>query len=566
MSGFATWGQAIQRIPAGETVFGTPINVLEAPFLHGVTIVEAPLLRPYTAIALTSSEVYIRNKRNPYWNLRGNRGDMVEGDWIAEMAIEVVNESHHAWVEGITAFSRQLIVPVRGQWSVVRCGAALGSRAGRRARLCEPRHLPDPCVARPSQPYNGQRTTDHETSIMWRFRGSPYYLDQQAKRLGITQVLADRARHNTEIYQLAVLLAQLSERYHRARKENGKPVFYTTELAQIKGTLEQCELELQKLHMLAGRGRRDARRGVAGLRFHQAAVEPLKSSSDLRHQYIFRSATAPSAFPTIVRGRWSSRCGRLPSTISGPDVDISIALKAVKPCPMRIPMSSRPGRRSPSFKRAALPVSLERLIAANSAAESNPTTAATLSATAGGTAGGLLAPGVYYVNFTETNGYGETTVSAESGPVTVAAQAAPTGTPTVVVSGTGGTLPAGVYRGKFTYVDSNLNASGAFGETTAGTEFSFTQTSGAQPIDHDQRRRLAELGLGPEPLPHRGRRGDQYRSAGVHRHHRRRPTRSRQRRRRVRCPRRRPTRPRPTSPRSPRSRRFRPATRRGISI
>jgi hypothetical protein len=105
MSGFAIWGQAVQRIPAGETVFGTPINVLEAPFLHGVTIVEAPLLNPYTAIALTSSEVYVRNKRNPFWNLRGNRGDMVEGEWIAELAIEVVNESHHAWVEGITAFS-----------------------------------------------------------------------------------------------------------------------------------------------------------------------------------------------------------------------------------------------------------------------------------------------------------------------------------------------------------------------------------------------------------------------------------------------------------------------------
>ena len=105
MSGFATWGQAIQRIPAGETVFGTPISVFEAPFLHGVTIVEAPLLRPYTAIALTSSEVYIRNKRNPFWNLRGNRGDMVEGEWLAEMAIEIVNESHHAWVENITAFS-----------------------------------------------------------------------------------------------------------------------------------------------------------------------------------------------------------------------------------------------------------------------------------------------------------------------------------------------------------------------------------------------------------------------------------------------------------------------------
>jgi hypothetical protein len=125
---------------------------------------------------------------------------------------------------------------------------------------------------------------------------------------------------------------------------------------------------------------------------------------------------------------------------------------------------------------------LERLITANSAPEPNPTVAATLSATAGGTAGGLLAPGVYYVNFTETNGYGETTLSAESGPVTVAAQASPTGSPTVVVSGTGGTLPAGIYRGRFTYVDSNLNASSAFGETTAGTEFSFTQTSGAQPV------------------------------------------------------------------------------------
>jgi hypothetical protein len=125
---------------------------------------------------------------------------------------------------------------------------------------------------------------------------------------------------------------------------------------------------------------------------------------------------------------------------------------------------------------------LELLIRANAAAEPNPTTAATLSATAGGTVGGLLAPGVYYANFTETNGYGETTVSAESGPITVAAQSAPTGAPTVTVSGTGGTLTAGVYRGKFTYVDSNLNASSAFGETTPGTEFSFTQTSGAQPI------------------------------------------------------------------------------------
>ena len=93
-------------------------------------------------------------------------------------------------------------------------------------------------------------STGSEAS-MWRFRGSPHYLDQQAARLGITKVLADRARHNAEIFRIAVLLAQLSERYHAARRENGEPVFGRLELAQVKGTLEQCEHELQKLHMLA---------------------------------------------------------------------------------------------------------------------------------------------------------------------------------------------------------------------------------------------------------------------------------------------------------------------------
>ena len=54
------------------------------------------------------------------------------------------------------------------------------------------------------------------------------------QRLGITQVLADRARHNPEIYRVSVLLAQLSERYHRARKENDKPMLFTTELRRSK--------------------------------------------------------------------------------------------------------------------------------------------------------------------------------------------------------------------------------------------------------------------------------------------------------------------------------------------
>jgi len=105
ITGLATWGFPVQRIPAGETRFGTPIDTFECPFLGGMTIVKAPLLRPYTAIALTMSEVFIRMKRPVYWNLRGNRGDMIEGEWIAEGAIQLINAEHHAMVEGISGFS-----------------------------------------------------------------------------------------------------------------------------------------------------------------------------------------------------------------------------------------------------------------------------------------------------------------------------------------------------------------------------------------------------------------------------------------------------------------------------
>lgn len=105
MTAFATWGQAVQRIPAGETTFGVAIDMFEAPFLNGIAIIEAPLLTSGTAVALTSSEIVMRMKRNEFWNPHGVRGDAIEGDWIAEGAIEVNNPGHHAWVSGISGYS-----------------------------------------------------------------------------------------------------------------------------------------------------------------------------------------------------------------------------------------------------------------------------------------------------------------------------------------------------------------------------------------------------------------------------------------------------------------------------
>jgi hypothetical protein len=86
---------------------------------------------------------------------------------------------------------------------------------------------------------------------MWRFRGTPHYLEAQGDRLALAKISIARARNNREIYRVSGLLGQLCERYHRAPKEGGRAVVVPAELAQIQGTLGQCELELQKLHALA---------------------------------------------------------------------------------------------------------------------------------------------------------------------------------------------------------------------------------------------------------------------------------------------------------------------------
>jgi hypothetical protein len=87
---------------------------------------------------------------------------------------------------------------------------------------------------------------------MWHFRGTTAFLERQAHRLGSTQILASKAKHNPEIHRVSVLLAQLCDRYHKQRKEDGEPVFYPIDILSIKATLGVAEQELQKLHMLAG--------------------------------------------------------------------------------------------------------------------------------------------------------------------------------------------------------------------------------------------------------------------------------------------------------------------------
>lgn len=107
LTGLSTWGFTLQRLDAGVTALGVQPDVFYVPFLGGVRLVPAPLLPTGSAIALNTMECRIRIKRQLYDKPRGSRGDATEGDMIMEGAIEIENQSHQAWVSGVTGYAVQ---------------------------------------------------------------------------------------------------------------------------------------------------------------------------------------------------------------------------------------------------------------------------------------------------------------------------------------------------------------------------------------------------------------------------------------------------------------------------
>lgn len=86
--------------------------------------------------------------------------------------------------------------------------------------------------------------------MTWHFKGVPPYLDAQAKRLGISKVLVDRARSNPELHRCAVILGQCCAQYQAALKY--RPALPPIDIRAMKGSFEQAQQEASKLHALAG--------------------------------------------------------------------------------------------------------------------------------------------------------------------------------------------------------------------------------------------------------------------------------------------------------------------------
>lgn len=110
-AGLATWGGHLMYTTPGSTAFGVNIDQWYSPFLGAVPIVYDMWLKPGTALVLTEEEVRFRMLKEPVYQPYGRRGDTGdannngEGDWIGRLAIELDNESHHAYVSGITGFA-----------------------------------------------------------------------------------------------------------------------------------------------------------------------------------------------------------------------------------------------------------------------------------------------------------------------------------------------------------------------------------------------------------------------------------------------------------------------------
>lgn len=85
----------------------------------------------------------------------------------------------------------------------------------------------------------------------WRCRGGPEYLEEQAIRLEVSQRVANEVKGNKQLHQIGTLLGQLQPRYYAGARRGEDREFSPVELKAVQGTLDQCEPEIARLHVLA---------------------------------------------------------------------------------------------------------------------------------------------------------------------------------------------------------------------------------------------------------------------------------------------------------------------------
>lgn len=108
LTGLATWANTSSAITpvGGRTSVGDPIEEFIVPYLgKPMTFVMSPMMEAGTMLFLTSGDLRLRRIRPLFFNLRGNRGDAIEGEFIGDYALELAHPGWHAWVENISSYA-----------------------------------------------------------------------------------------------------------------------------------------------------------------------------------------------------------------------------------------------------------------------------------------------------------------------------------------------------------------------------------------------------------------------------------------------------------------------------
>jgi hypothetical protein len=87
-------------------------------------------------------------------------------------------------------------------------------------------------------------------SRVWRYRGVPAYVDNQARRFRATQLLAKVLHQNRELHKMEGQMGELS---NRIMQQRGLPL-NEPQIKDVMAILAQCERQVQGLHILAAAG------------------------------------------------------------------------------------------------------------------------------------------------------------------------------------------------------------------------------------------------------------------------------------------------------------------------
>lgn len=107
LGGLNTWVPGKTSYTGRTTsALGFPIDEFILPLTaKPLKFIPALQLAKGTAVVLTSSDIRMRVLRDEFWNPRANRGDAIEGEFLATMNIDLDHPQWHSWVGGITSYA-----------------------------------------------------------------------------------------------------------------------------------------------------------------------------------------------------------------------------------------------------------------------------------------------------------------------------------------------------------------------------------------------------------------------------------------------------------------------------